>query len=159
MHFFLLFYIFFFQTPKAEELKIKSIITLNDKVPSECGLSFETSVTATKILIKKTSKGTTTFFSIDSKDETLKKANIKTFSQDLNKLLSFKNLNSQNNSIEKKTDENKTRAFFQELLISGGTLEINDQKIEIKGPVDSKVRLEYLFCTGEMFLPNYETNK
>ena len=122
-------------------------------------MSFETSVTATKILIKKTSKGTTTFFSIDSKDETLKKANIKTFSQDLNKLLSFKNLNSQNNSIEKKTDENKTRAFFQELLISGGTLEINDQKIEIKGPVDSKVRLEYLFCTGEMFLPNYETNK
>ena len=159
MHFFLLFYIFFFQSLKAEELKIKSIITLNDKVPSECGLSFETLKTTTKILIKKTKGGTTTFFSIDSKDEILKKANIKTFSQDLNKLLSFKNLNSQNNSIEKKTDENKTTAFFQELLISGGTLEINDQKIEIKGPVDSKVRLEYLFCTGEMFLPNYETNK
>ena len=159
MHFFLLFYILFFQTLVAEELKIKSIITLNDKVPSECGLSFETLKTTTKILIKKTKKGTTTFFSIDSKGEKLKNANIKTFSQDLNKLLSLKTLDSQNISIEKKTDEDQTTAFFQELLIGGGTLEINDKKIEIKGPVDSKVRLEYLFCTGEMFLPNYETNK
>ena len=28
---------------------------------------------------------------------------------------------------------------------------INDKKFEIMGPIDSKVRLEYLFCTGEMF--------
>ena len=70
-----------------------------------------------------------------------------------------KNIWLENISIEKKTDEDQTTAFFQELLIGGGTLEINDKKIEIKGPVDSKVRLEYLFCTGEMFLPNYETNK
>ena len=32
---------------------------------------------------------------------------------------------------------------------------INDKNIDIMGPIDSKVRLEYLFCTGEMFLPNY----
>ena len=49
--------------------------------------------------------------------------------------------------------------FFQELLIGGGALLIDENKHEIKGPIDSKVRLEYLFCTGEMFLPNYESNK
>ena len=36
---------------------------------------------------------------------------------------------------------------------------INDKNIEIMGPIDSKVRLEYLFCTGEMFLPNYDRKR
>ena len=112
MHFFLLFYIFFFQTLAAEDLKIKSIITLNDKVPSECGLSFETSKTATKILIKKTKEGTTTFFSIDSKGEILKKANLRTYSQDLNKLLSFKTLDSQNISLRLLKDFSRNCSRF-----------------------------------------------
>ena len=159
MHFFLMFYIFFFQTLKAEELKIKSIIVLEDKVPSKCGLSFETSETVSKVLIKKTKEGTSTFFSIDSKVKKIIKANIRTFNQNLNELLDFDKFNSGKNSIEKKTDENQTTAFFQELLIGGGTLLINDEQFEIKGPIDSKVRLEYLFCTGEMFLPNYEKNR
>ena len=51
---------------------------------------------------------------------------------------------------------NKTTMFFQELLISGGIIKINNLEYQIIGPIDSKVRLEYLFCTGEMFLPNYE---
>ena len=46
--------------------------------------------------------------------------------------------------------------FFQEILIGNSNLIINGKNYEIKGPIDSKVRLEYLFCTGEMFLPNYE---
>ena len=79
------------------------------------------------------------------KGEILKKANIRTYSQDLNKLLSFKTFDSQNISVEKKTDEDQTTAFFQELLIGGGTPEINDKKIEIKGPVDSKVRVRVSF--------------
>ena len=49
--------------------------------------------------------------------------------------------------------------FFQELLIGDSIVSVNDQNYDIKGPVDSKVRLEYLFCTGEMFLPNYESNQ
>ena len=57
------------------------------------------------------------------------------------------------------SDENKTSQFFQELLISGAKILVNDKNYEIIGPIDSKVRLEYLFCTGEMFLPNYEKNK
>ena len=40
-----------------------------------------------------------------------------------------------------------------------GNVLIDQSSYEIKGPIDSKVRLEYLFCTGEMFLPNYESNK
>ena len=35
----------------------------------------------------------------------------------------------------------------------------NNKTYEVIGPIDSKVRLEYLFCTGEMFLPNYEKNR
>ena len=49
--------------------------------------------------------------------------------------------------------------FFQELLVSGGNIEVEEESYEIIGPIDSKVRLEYLFCTGEMFLPNYESNR
>ena len=49
--------------------------------------------------------------------------------------------------------------FFQEILIGGGSLNVDDVLYEINGPIDSKVRLEYLFCTGEMFLPNYEANQ
>ena len=32
----------------------------------------------------------------------------------------------------------------------------NDDKFEVSGPINSKVRLEYLFCTGEMFHPKYD---
>ena len=42
------------------------------------------------------------------------------------------------------------------LLGGGANVLIDQSSYEIKGPIDSKVRLEYLFCTGEMFLPNYE---
>ena len=49
--------------------------------------------------------------------------------------------------------------FFQEILIGGGNVLIDQSSYEIKGPIDSKVRLEYLFCTGEMFLQNYESNQ
>ena len=45
------------------------------------------------------------------------------------------------------------------ILISGGKILINNKTYEVIGPIDSKVRLEYLFCTGEMFLPNYEKNR
>ena len=44
-------------------------------------------------------------------------------------------------------------------MIGGANVLIDQSSYEIKGPIDSKVRLEYLFCTGEMFLPNYESNK
>ena len=45
--------------------------------------------------------------------------------------------------------------LFSGIINRWGNLFFNDKKFEIIGPIDSKVRLEYLFCTGEMFLPNY----
>ena len=85
--------------------------------------------------------------------------NIITNSVDLLELLNGKVMASKKVLIESVTNEDDTSNFFQELLIGGGSLLINDIKHEIEGPIDSKVRLEYLFCTGEMFLPNYESNK
>ena len=81
--------------------------------------------------------------------------NIITNSVNLNKLLDGKFIESKNILIESVTNENETSSFFQELLIGGAEMIINDKNIDIMGPIDSKVRLEYLFCTGEMFLPNY----
>ena len=155
MHFFSLLYIFFFSVAAANDLKIRSIIVLDNKVPSECGLSFETTDIVSKVTIKKNRNGTSTVFNVQSKKEILKSANIITNSVNLNKLLDRKFIKSKNILIESVTNENETSSFFQELLIAGAEMFINDKKIEIIGPIDSKVRLEYLFCTGEMFLPNY----
>ena len=57
------------------------------------------------------------------------------------------------------TNQDSMSIFFQEILIGGANVLIDQSSYEIKGPIDSKVRLEYLFCTGEMFLPNYEKNR
>ena len=136
MHFFSFLYILFFSVATASDLTIRSIIVLDNNVPSECGLSFETTDVVSKVTIKKNRNGTSTVVN-------------------LNKLLDGKFIKSKNILIESVTNENETSSFFQELLIAGAEMFINDKKIEIIGPIDSKVRLEYLFCTGEMFLPNY----
>ena len=155
MHFFSFLYIFFFSVAAASDLKIRSIIVLDNNVPSECGLSFETTDIFSKVTIKKNRNGTSTVFNVQSKKEILKSANIITNSVNLNKLLDGKFIESKNILIESVTNENETSSFFQELLIGGAEMIINDKNIDIMGPIDSKVRLEYLFCTGEMFLPNY----
>ena len=155
MHFFSFLYIFFFSVAAASDLKIRSIIVLDNNVPSECGLSFEITDIVSKVTIKKNRNGTSTVFNVQSKKEILKSVNIITNSVNLNKLLDGKFTESKNILIESVTNENETSSFFQELLIAGAEMFINDKKIEIIGPIDSKVRLEYLFCTGEMFLPNY----
>ena len=86
-------------------------------------------------------------------------ANIISPNVNLKKLLIKKNENNTKFEIENTTDLDKTNMFFQEILISGGKVLVNDKTYEVIGPIDSKVRLEYLFCTGEMFLPNYEKNR
>ena len=53
MHFFSLLYIFFFSVVAASDLNIRSIIVLENNVPSECGLSFETADIVSKVTIKK----------------------------------------------------------------------------------------------------------
>jgi len=164
-----LFVIFFlvsnFSNLNASDIRINSIITLENNIPKECGLNFkileENKTSDTKVSIKKNKeKKTTTFFSSKSDNFRIIDANIISPNVNLKKLLTKKN--NDNNTkfeIENTTDLDKTNMFFQEVLISGAKILINDKTYEVIGPIDSKVRLEYLFCTGEMFLPNYEKNR
>ena len=163
-----LFVIFFllsnFSNLNASDIRINSIITLENNIPKECGLNFkileENKTSDTKISIKKNKdKKTTTYFSSKSDNFRIIDANIISPNVDLKKLLIKENQDKKKFEIENNTDVNKTNMFFQEILISGGKILINDKTYEVIGPIDSKVRLEYLFCTGEMFLPNYEKNR
>ncbi len=164
INFFLIFFfsLIHFKILKASEININSIITLDNNIPKECGLNFKITNNNinTKISIKKKEdKSTFTHFSSESKNIEIKQANIISPSVNLLVLLKKKNKNKKKFEIENATDLDETNIFFQEILISGGELIINDSKFQITGPIDSKVRLEYLFCTGEMFLPNYEQNQ
>ena len=163
-----LFIIFFllinFSHLNASDIRINSIITLENNIPKECGLNFkileENKTSDTKISIKKNKdKKTTTYFSSKSDNFRIIDANIISPNVDLKKLLIKENQDKKKFEIENNTDLDKTNMFFQEILISGGKILINEKIHEVVGPIDSKVRLEYLFCTGEMFLPNYEKNR
>ena len=72
------------------DLNIRSIIVLENNVPSECGLSFETADIVSKVTIKKNKNGTSTVFDVQSKNEILKNVNIITNSVDLLELLNGK---------------------------------------------------------------------
>ena len=163
-----LFIIFFllinFSYLNASDIRINSIITLENNIPKECGLNFkiseENKTSETKVSIKKNKdKKTTTYFSSKSDNFKIVDANIISPSVDLQKLLIKENKRKKKFEIENYTDLDETNMFFQEILISGGKILINEKTYEVIGPIDSKVRLEYLFCTGEMFLPNYEKNR
>ena len=83
-------------------------------------------------------------------------ANLRSFSNDINNILGVKPEINDEFTISNITKNDDMTLFFQEILIGNSNLIVNGKNYEIKGPIDSKVRLEYLFCTGEMFLPNYE---
>ena len=162
--FVIFFLLFNFSNLNASDIRINSIITLENNIPKECGLNFKIlereEVSDTKISIKKKKdKTTTTYFSSKSENFKIDDANIISPNINLKKLLNKKNDNKNKFEIENSTDIDKTNMFFQEILISGGKIIINEKTHEVIGPIDSKVRLEYLFCTGEMFLPNYEKNR
>ena len=91
-----LFIIFFllinFSYLNASEIRINSIITLENNIPKECGLNFkileENKTSDTKISIKKNKdKKTTTFFSSKSDNFRIIDANIISPNVDLKKLL------------------------------------------------------------------------
>tara|TARA_B100001248_G_scaffold160851_1_gene121343 strand:- start:292 stop:795 length:504 start_codon:yes stop_codon:yes gene_type:complete len=144
-------------------VKVNSIIKLDDNIPEECGLSFifkhNDSLTEAIVYVKKTEgNNTLTQFKIISKN-IVEKANIITASLELNKIITQKIKSESNFFMSGETNQDSMSIFFQEVLIGGGKVLIDESSYEIKGPIDSKVRLEYLFCTGEMFLPNYESNQ
>ena len=160
--FYTLFFLFF-NVLNATEINISSIITLENNIPNKCGVNFQIlnsqNYDVSAVIKKDSVKGTLTSFSVKSTEEKIKNANILTSSENINSIIEINNANPKDYFIEGVSDENKTSQFFQELLISGAKILVNDKNYEIIGPIDSKVRLEYLFCTGEMFLPNYEKNK
>ena len=155
--------IFFFTFKIAlAVVKVNSIIKLDDNVPEQCGLSFifdhNDYLTEAMVYVKKTEgNNTLTQFKIISKNQ-VESANIVTASLELNKIITHKIKSEPNFFMSGETNQDAMSIFFQEILIGGGNVIIDKSSYEIKGPIDSKVRLEYLFCTGEMFLPNYESN-
>ncbi len=159
----LTFFIVLLTSVSFAKVNVNSIIKLKENIPEECGLSFflnkENNLVEASVSIKKLeNQETITKFIVNSK-ETLRKADIQTQSARISEIINTRNSSEEKFILSGKTDQDSMTFFFQELLIGGGSLLINDIKHEIEGPIDSKVRLEYLFCTGEMFLPNYESNK
>ena len=159
MNFFYLIILLLFSTSIQANVIVNSIIKLKENIPEECGLSFSNEkeeFTAELTVKKNDTNNTLTFFKVNSKNLNIDQANLRSFSNDINNILGVKaEINGEfiTSNITKNDD---MTLFFQEILIGNSNLIVNGKNYEIKGPIDSKVRLEYLFCTGEMFLPNYE---
>ena len=148
-----------FSTSIQANVKVNSIIKLKENIPEECGLSFSNEkeeFTAELTVKKNDTNNTLTFFKVNSKNLNIDQANLRSFSNDINNILGVKAEINGEFTISNITKNDDMTLFFQEILIGNSNLIVNGKNYEIKGPIDSKVRLEYLFCTGEMFLPNYE---
>ena len=159
MNFFYLIILLLFSTSIQANVKVNSIIKLKENIPEECGLSFsdeKDEFTAELTVKKNDTNNTLTFFKVNSKNLNIDQANLRSFSNDINNILGVKPEINDEFTISNITKNDDMTLFFQEILIGNSNLIVNGKNYEIKGPIDSKVRLEYLFCTGEMFLPNYE---
>ena len=159
MNFFYLITLLLFSTSIQANVKVNSIIKLRENIPEECGLSFSNEkekFTAELTIKKNDTNNTLTFFKVNSKSININQANLKSFSNDIDNILDIKPTINDEFTLTNITKNDEMTMFFQEILIGNSTLIVNNKNYEIKGPIDSKVRLEYLFCTGEMFLPNYD---
>ena len=159
MNFFYLITLLLFSTSIQANVKVNSIIKLRENIPEECGLSFSNEkekFTAELTIKKNDTNNTLTFFKVNSKSININQANLISFSNDIDNILDIKPTINDEFTLTNMTKNDEMTMFFQEILIGNSTLIVNNKNYEIKGPIDSKVRLEYLFCTGEMFLPNYE---
>ena len=159
MNFFYLITLLLFSTSIQANVKVNSIIKLRENIPEECGLSFsdeKEKFTAELNIKKNDTNNTLTFFKVNSKSININQANLISFSNDIDNILDIKPIINDEFTLTNMTKNDEMTMFFQEILIGNSTLIVNNKNYEIKGPIDSKVRLEYLFCTGEMFLPNYE---
>ena len=159
MNFFYLITLLLFSTSIQANVKVNSIIKLRENIPEECGLSFSNEkekFTAELTIKKNDTNNTLTFFKVNSKSININQANLISFSNDIDNILDVKPTINDEFTLTNITKNDEMTMFFQEILIGNSTLIVNNKNYEIKGPIDSKVRLEYLFCTGEMFLPNYE---
>jgi len=159
MNFFYLIILLLFSTNIQADVKVSSIIKLKENVPEECGLSFsneKNKFTAELTVKKNDTNNTLTFFKVNSKNININQANLRSFSNDIDNILGVQPEINAEFTLTNITNNDDMTLFFQEILIGDSSLSVNEKNYEIKGPIDSKVRLEYLFCTGEMFLPNYD---
>jgi len=159
MNFFYLITLLLFSTSVQANVKVNSVIKLKENIPEECGLSFSNEkekFTAELTIKKNDTNNTLTFFKVNSKSININQANLISFSNDIDNILDIKPTINDEFTLTNITKNDEMTMFFQEILIGNSILIVNNKNYEIKGPIDSKVRLEYLFCTGEMFLPNYE---
>ena len=159
MNFFYLITLLLFSTSIQANVKVNSIIKLRENIPEECGLSFSNEkekFTAELTIKKNDTNNTLTFFKVNSKSININQANLISFSNDIDNILDIKPIINDEFTLTNMTKNDEMTMFFQEILIGNSTLIVNNKNYEIKGPIDSKVRLEYLFCICEMFLPNYE---
>ena len=150
--------IFSFQNINSANLKITSIIILEKKIPMKCGINIYNKDEEYNISLSIRKKNNETFVQLafNSNKFNITKGNILTNSVDIGKFLNIEKKKKFNLFKEGLADVNNVSLLFQEFLIDGGTVKINDDEFKISGPIDSKVRLEYLFCTGEMFHPKYK---
>ena len=153
-----IFIIFSFQNINSTNLKITSIIVLDKKIPMKCGINVYNKDEEYNISLSIKKKNNETFVQLafNSDKFNITKGNIITNSVDMGKFVNIEKKKNFNLFKEGLADVNNVSLLFQEFLIDGGTVKINDDEFKISGPIDSKVRLEYLFCTGEMFHPKYK---
>ena len=150
--------IFSFQNINSANLKITSIIILEKKIPMKCGINIYNKDEEYNISLSIRKKNNETFVQLafNSNKFNITKGNILTNSVDIGKFLNIEKKKKFNLFKEGLADVNNVSLLFQEFLIDGGTVKINNDEFKISGPIDSKVRLEYLFCAGEMFHPKYK---
>lgn len=158
LNLFLIFY-----SLKSKSLTYKSILIVENNIPNECGIEIsKESNFVSKLSIKKIKRPNTELsFSLSSKNFEILKFNIESSNINLQQdLIKKKKISKVNfHQISGNMSFDKINILFQELFISGGILTINDNTFNLDAPIDSKVRLEYLFCVGEMFHPKYDDNK
>ena len=133
MYYFILIVCFIFIRPLiAKDINISSIIILDQNIPKECGINIsvvDEDVFNTKVLIKKNKNNeTSTLFSSESKDIKVFNSDIRTENLSIVEIINADNKNSNKIKIENVTDQNQTSQFFQELLIFGATVLLNDKE-------------------------------
>ena len=143
----------------SQNIKIQSIIKLEESIPSECGIKALIDSEKIEMIVKiiKKNKQVYTFFQTTSLKKKPETVDILTDDLSIVNLINTKpQFNKNKIFFEGIADTDKVASFFQKFIVAGGKLRFNSEFFEIMGPLDSKVRLEYLFCTGEMFHPKYD---
>ena len=143
----------------SKNIKIQSIIKLEESIPSECGIKALIDNEKIEMIVKIIKKNNLvyTFFETTSLKKKPEKVDILADDLSIVNLINTKpQFNKNKIFFEGIADTNKVANFFQKFIVAGGKLEFNSESFKIIGPLDSKVRLEYLFCTGEMFHPKYD---